>query len=568
MINYNTLVFILKKLNTDITIEKLSEDLDCSESTCNRLLNLDKPYKRPPTSLKYDKYMSTFKEYKKRYFGNNPSKIIEAIIGILNEISIDITAVNEQFAFYNETSNINEESFEQFIILLIHQASLFYSSTPQTQHQTANLQDINCYKAENIIEMKTYFDLQHYGLTALDIAKQLIANDQALYGDIGNHAGSAEQWAQHIRTTPENWCFLCRGTKIIGNWSCTFLTNDQEASIRAGSMLGSAFTADQATNPLTSADGEVAVHLLNISVNEGYQSETHWSMLWTSFGERLHQLAKKGVFYRSISTCIFLSDYKPIFENMGFKYLTSRVGRGDIYWLDLTYEFPEAFRKIMPNTRLDLLYEEYWGKTITFRQLSSNDVLSRQQKLDISTLIFSSDRYVYDAMMTREQAKRILPLVFAGKKDAMFSLNNLFVAMTDDRIVGLILSKKGKLNWSSKNFKKAAEFLGEKLPDSLDIVEKEYFTLYDLENTRSVINFCINSNWCRWDINVGLNLMSAFVNTYRHDNMRLYVLRETLREMQVYLGNGFEIEELCNGWSIDKRDLPCALLVRSADITA
>ena len=568
MINYNTLGYILKNLNSDITLEQLSEDLDCSVSTCARLINLENPYKRPPNALKYDNYMDTFKRYKAKYFGNSSSKIIAAIIDILKNISIDPVAEYKQFAVYMEPSETNDEQFEPFINLLIQQASCYYLSPNQVQNAKEGIKDNNDYSVEETIEMKTYFDLQLYGLSALDLAKQLIDNDKALFGDIGEHAGSAEQWAQHIRTTPENWGFLCLGDKIIGNWSCTFLTSDQEAAIRAGSMLGNDFTADRAANPFSSDDGEVAVHLLNISINEGYQTEEHWSMLWTSFGERLHQLALKGVFYRSISTCAFSEDYEAIFRRWGFDYLTSRVGRGKIYWLDLTYGFPEKFRKVVPNIGLNRLYEEHWGAPITFRQLSSVDAkkLTHQKKLDISTLIFGTDRYIYESMMSREQSKRILPLVFSSKKDVMFSLDNLFVAEARDRIIGLILHKKGKLEWSAKYIKQIAEFLGEKLPDSLDDVETKYFTRYNIdENTRSVINFCVNSNWCTRDRQVGVDLMSAFVESYGSDKLRLYVLQETLPEMQVYLDSGFVIDDLCNGWSKDNRDLPCAILVRHAD---
>lgn len=419
------------------------------------------------------------------------------------------------------------------------------------------------------VQYLTYFDLQHYGLSALDLAKQLIANDKALFGDIGEHAGTAEQWAQHIRTTPENWGFLCLGDKIIGNWSCTFLTSDQEAAIRAGSMLGNNFTADCAANPLSSDDGEVAVHLLNISINEGYQTEKHWSMLWTTFGERLHQLALKGVFYRSISTCAFSKDYEAIFRKWGFDYLTSRVGRGEIYWMDLTYGIPGAFQRILPDTSLSELYEAHWGAPITFRQLSNKDCkkLSPQQLLDISTLIVGTDRYIYEeAMMTRAQAKRILPLVFSSKKDVMFNLDNLFVAEARGRIIGLILHKKGRLDWSAQYVKKMAESQGEKLSESIDQVETKYFTRYNIDgDTRSIINFSVNTNWCTRDIQVGKDLMSAFVECYGTDRLWLYVLQETLLEMQVYLDSDFAFEDLCNGWSKDDRDLPCAILVRPAD---
>ena len=340
---------------------------------------------------------------------------------------------------------------------------------------------------------------------------------------------------------------------------------------RQGEILGKELTVDRVASPVATPDGEVAVHLLALSLNEGYQTEQNWTRLWSAFGERLHNLAKSGVFYRSISTCLFPENNGHIvrmFEAMGFKELTPCAEKGVIYWMDLTYGIPEAFQRILPDTSLNVLYEEHWGAPITFRQLSSADAskLTQQKKLDISTLIFGTDRYIYESMMSREQSKRILPLVFSSKKDVMFNLDNLFVAEAGGRIIGLILHKKGMLEWSAKYIKQIAEFLGEKLPDSLNNVETEYFTRYNIDsNTRSVINFCINSNWCTRDIQVGIDLMSAFVESYGSDKLWLYVLQETLPEMQVYLDSGFVINDLCNGWSKDNRDLPCAILVRPAD---
>lgn len=69
--NYNIITYILKNLHSDITIEKLSEDLDCSISTCARLIDYKNPYKRSPNSIKHDTYLNTFLKYKK-----NISKIL------------------------------------------------------------------------------------------------------------------------------------------------------------------------------------------------------------------------------------------------------------------------------------------------------------------------------------------------------------------------------------------------------------------------------------------------------------------------------------------------------------
>lgn len=426
---------------------------------------------------------------------------------------------------------------------------------------------------DEVLAYRTYAELHQMGLSAEDVANQLIENDKKCFGDIGKHAGTAAQWAKHIEST-ENWGFLCRGTEIVADWACTFLTSEQEMELRAGSSFyGENLTIDRVATENATPDGEVAVHLLALSINREYQCQENWMKLWRAFGERLQKLAQNGVYYRSISTCLFRKNNEHIvrmFEDMGFNKLRAGAENGEIYWMDLTYSIPEAFQRVLPNTDLRELYEEYWGKTITYRQLTSADRLTDQQLLDVSALIYGTDRYIFEAVFgSREQCRRILPRVFSMKHDKMFNLENLFVAETEDnRIIGIILHKKGSLNWCSEYVQLAAKLVGVQLPDSVHAAEAEYFTRYNTgEETRSVLNFCVNNNWCSRDIRVGKDMMKAFVNAFRTDRMRLYVLRETLPELDVYLENGFlQLEGTCRGWSANDRPLPCDILVRPADV--
>lgn len=421
------------------------------------------------------------------------------------------------------------------------------------------------------LEFCTCFDLNRKGLSTLDISRQLIANDAALYGAdiLGANAGTAEQWASQIVAAPGNWHFLCDGTDIVGNWSYTYLSPSEEESVKNGTFAGDDFSLDSVNYPLTAPDREVVIYILNISLNEGYQTAANWNRLWKSFGDRLKQLVRSGVTIKRIYGCLFRDDHRVMFERMGFRRLIKNVVSGYIYHLDLNRSDISGFGWIMgdhkttTNTGL-----EYSEQSIRFSQLSHNDILDEQQLVDIAGLIYDTDRYVYPPMFSREQAKRLLPLLFAGNEDKMFSLDNIFCAMVGDRIIGLILHKNGPLNWNSGPLVKYARIMDETLPETMRTVEHEYFWEYDStpDDATAILNCCVNSNYrMRNDIRLGTRMMQAFVAEHP-ERLELYVLQETPAAMRLYLRAGFQTSEQhkCNGFSIDHRQLPCYFMYRPA----
>lgn len=436
--------------------------------------------------------------------------------------------------------------------------------------QSESLQDKNSNKHHNL-EFCTCFELNRKGLSNLDISRRLIANDAALYGAdiLGANAGTAEQWASQIVAAPGNWNFLCDGTDIVGNWSYTYLSPDEEKSVRNGTFAGDDFSIDSVNYPLTAPDREVVIYILNISLNEGYQTAANWDRLWKSFGNRLKQLIRSGVTIKRIYGCLFRDDHRVMFEQLGFRWLIQNEVSGDIYYLDLNRSDISRFGWIMgacittANTG-----SEYSEQSIEFCQLSHDDILDEQQLVDIAGLIYDTDQYIYPPMFTRDQAKKILPLLFAGNEDKMFSLDNIFCAKAGDRIIGLILHKYGPLNWDADQLVKYAGIMDETLPRTMRIVEHEYFQEYDStpDDATAILNCCVNSNYrMRNDIRLGTRMMQAFVAQHP-ERLELYVLQETPAAMRLYLRAGFQTSDLhkCNGFSIDHRHLPCYFMYRPA----
>ena len=373
--NYNIITYILKNLHSDITIEKLSEDLDCSISTCARLIDYKNPYKRSPNSIKHDTYLNTFLKYKKEYFQDSSEYAIITIIKILKNINYDISEIELKLI-----SPLENYDYISFVGFLLKKASDFY------KFSTNNGFNVYSSTEKESIKFNTYFDLRNQGLSAKDMILQLIKNNYTLYKDSEEHAGSIEQWMEHLTTHPENWGFLCIGNKIIGNYSFIFLTKKQEESIMKGTYLENQLTLSNSADIHEYQTDEQVIYLLNMSINDGYQTIANHDMLWTYFGKRLQQLTTSGIFYKGIYTLVKRLDHQKTFRKMGFEFLVDNYYKGSVYYLNLMKKHLDPISWIMP--------EEPLNDNVIFKQLSYKDILTNQQLIDIASLIWDDDDYI------------------------------------------------------------------------------------------------------------------------------------------------------------------------------
>lgn len=521
-------------------------------------------YSQPPESLT-DCFIRLLDEIYVAYYDEDIEFAKSEIIRILKELE----APDEDIAYIKTIDTLPRLS-EFLVNRAKNKGGLKHKGTTETKKVKASAKanaQIETHPEPNkglSIVSCTYPELQKRGLSAYAISKQLIANDAALYGAdvLGANAGTIEQWAAQIEAAPDNWFFFCEGTQIIGNWSITFLSPEEETSVRKGTFAGDDFSLKSVNYPLTASDKEVVIYILNISLNSGYQTHDNWKALWNSFGKRVRQLNETGVTVKGIYSALFLDVHKVMFENMGFQYLSDNIVSGQVYYLDLSNPNLANFSWIIPKEESIEL-----NLPISFRQLSHNDIMDEQQLRDIAGLIYDTDKYIYPMLFSsREQAKEILPMLFASNEDNMFNLNNIFCGMVGKRVVSLILHKRGPLVWKSDRLMELASILDITLPNTVDIVEKNYFSGYDatLPDTTAILNCCVNSNYrMRNEIRLGTRMMQAFIE-HHQERLELYVLQETNAAMRLYLRTGFKLSRKCNGFSADNRDLPCYFMYRPA----
>lgn len=199
-----------------------------------------------------------------------------------------------------------------------------------------------------------------------------------------------------------------------------------------------------------------------------------------------------------------------------------------------------------------------------FRQLKDNDPIIFDNLVRISELIYDTDSYIYPCMFrSKDDALRILPKVFQQKDDQMFRLSNSYIAECQDVIVGLILWRKGPLNWSVKPLHEQAIPAGICLSPHLPIVQAQYFESYkDIPaDVINLINVCVDQEFR--GRGVGRHLLESFISKHRDEKMELYVLADNHAAKRVYGLNGFKTIGTIQGFSLDNRDLPCLQMERS-----
>lgn len=400
------------------------------------------------------------------------------------------------------------------------------------------------------------------GFTSEEAARQILENDRRIFGELGDHTGDILQWSSHMVRHGANWGFLVNeNDRIIGNFSMTFLTPSQEQLYRAGRLAGKDLTAESAAS---TEDEEVAIDLLNLSTLPEYAFAE--AVLWERFGDRLLELAMNGTYFRSIYTCLFNEEQKPLFVKRGFRHIGPREGRGDIYNLDLTYDVPKAFSRVFPG-----LYEEYSSRfdasSLRFGPCPSRGELTPAQAQQIAGRLFSSDRYILSSVFhSYSHAMVLLGNLLLLGNDTIFAPQNIHCAYCGDRIIGVLLFVKGAVEWSADQLREEAVYLGTTLKDPIKLVESEYFPSYGPadQDTITILDDNIDPLWDSADGRVASGLMADFLGKYgKSYRIQAHVLQETREAIALYRANGFRrVGDPFPGFSTSDEKPVCFLMQR------
>ena len=202
---------------------------------------------------------------------------------------------------------------------------------------------------------------------------------------------------------------------------------------------------------------------------------------------------------------------------------------------------------------------------LSIRQLKENDNVDYNNLVRISELVYDTDPYIYPCVFsTREDAMRLLPVMFQQGDDIMFHLNNCYVAEYEGKIVGLILWYKGPLDWDAHALFTYATASGISLSPHLPLVRARYFESYRAAatDTISLINICVNKHF--QNRGVCKQLLKSFISKHTGEKIELYVLSDNYPAKRVYAAAGFKTVKTIGAFSLDKDHLLCDQMILAA----
>lgn len=187
--------------------------------------------------------------------------------------------------------------------------------------------------------------------------------------------------------------------------------------------------------------------------------------------------------------------------------------------------------------------------TLMFEQLSTNSVLDEKELLSITQLIYDTDPYIYPAICSEAEAKKIFPRLLSAGTDLMFCKKNLFVARLNGDIVGIILWHNGPLLWDKKAFKEVCNSQNIPIAFTFEQVAREYLSTYAKPSANiSIINVCVDASVRSRGI--GAEMLQAFIARHEGESMELVALMENSIAIDLYKRNGFEILKKEYGFSV------------------
>ena len=195
------------------------------------------------------------------------------------------------------------------------------------------------------------------------------------------------------------------------------------------------------------------------------------------------------------------------------------------------------------------------GQLSGIRCMRADNSLSDRRLMELAGLIYDTDLYIYPAMFKdRHEAELIIPKMIRSG-DQMFRIENLFVAVDEKGIAGVLLWKRGPVQWNSEIYQNCGGSA-----EHIDRVVQEYFHLFaeTAVDTASMVRISV-----RADLQ-GKHIGRLLMNTFMQEEpgpYELYVLINNTNAVRFFEDMGFRIRETRPGFSLDYSAYPCYWMV-------
>lgn len=187
--------------------------------------------------------------------------------------------------------------------------------------------------------------------------------------------------------------------------------------------------------------------------------------------------------------------------------------------------------------------------------MKADKKLSDRQLQQIAGLIYDTDPYIYPAMFKdRQEAQTVIPRMIKAR-DQIFRTDNLFIAVDGKEIVGVLLWKRGPVQWDTAVYKKSGGNARQ-----IARVVQEYFNLFAETSVdmTSMVRISVREDLRR--NHIGRMLMDMYMQE-QTGPYELYVLINNTDAIGFFEDSGFKIRETRPGFSLDYSAYPCYWMV-------
>jgi hypothetical protein len=205
-------------------------------------------------------------------------------------------------------------------------------------------------------------DVKKWGWNSKKLLDELIKLDyETMSGLTRDMEGSIDQWADVFADSPETWRLLVNGSEsIIGYWHFVPLFEENFQKALSGKLLDSEIKADQ----IKALDfpGDYDIYFVSIALRQGYRNHDDRILLFGSFFEVIHSLAKDGIFIKNIVTNAYTTDGHRTCIRFGMKIITHHMEHGDVFMRTM-YPFGENDNFLERDTEIRELYTRHYDHT-------------------------------------------------------------------------------------------------------------------------------------------------------------------------------------------------------------
>lgn len=171
---------------------------------------------------------------------------------------------------------------------------------------------------------------------------------------------------------------------------------------------------------------------------------------------------------------------------------------------------------------------------LDIRPLDKNDDIRQ-----VAGLIMATDPYLYsDLFGSYENAVRVLPYLFKRDK-GMFRRSAYYLAVSDDKIVGIAALFKAGNEWNTADVRAAFFEAGVALPESFEEVCRYFVRVHNYNDDTKACNICVREDMRGKGI--GGKLVDFMIKAAGNSDIRLGVLVSNTAAVRLYRSRGFEI---------------------------